>query len=129
MDWIAVAADFGKADHIRRRYLLGQLLGLPHSEIFKIERLQREHYYHSVGRCARYKSHTKPISTTLIRASPVNKPMVASAPNRSIISAPADGAKACTIRLGKAILPISRGKRTGPNSARGKVPRPTQETP
>jgi hypothetical protein len=53
--------------------------------------------------------------------------MVAFAPFASSRSAPADGASACTIRLGKASLPIRRGNRTGPNRARGKVPRPIHE--
>src|SRR5262249_35897445 len=75
----------------------------------------------------RQSHHSRPISTTLVNANPVKTPMVTLAPFASSRSAPADGASACTIRLGNASLPIRRGNRTGPNRVSGKVPRPQYE--
>ncbi len=79
--------------------------------------------------CERQVNQSIPINTTLMQANKVNTPMVASAPLVSTSQAPTEGATACAIRLGKASLPIRRGKRTGPNSANGNVPRAIHEMP
>ena len=61
----------------------------------------------SSAHARRYAAHSSPISTTLSAANAVSTAIVASAPCRSISSAAADGASACTIRLGNASRPIS----------------------
>src|ERR1019366_3790736 len=104
-------------------------LGHADREILEGQVAQGQHAHASVDICGRHIIHNTPISTTLTNASTLNTPMAAVGPLASISSAPADGAAACTIRLGNASLPISRGNRTGPNSASGKVPRPIQEMP
>src|SRR5690348_16477969 len=109
MDWVAVAGHFGEADDVGGRHGLAEPLGHTDREILETQRLQRQHR-HAPDNRGRHTAHSTPISTTLISASSVNTPMVASVPVASIASAPADGANACTIRLGNASLPIRRGK-------------------
>src|ERR1039458_487304 len=125
MNWIAVAGDLGEADHVGGRHGFSEPLGHAEREVLEVQRLQGQHRHAPVDSRGRHTAHTRPLSSTLISASALNPPMVASAPLASINSAPADGASACTIRLGNASLPIRRGNRIGPNSASGSVTPPT----
>src|SRR6185312_15992615 len=130
MDWIAIAGHGSKADHIVGTNRLAQ--GLDHSDrkVLEEQHLQRQDHHQSpVAAGARQRHHSTPTSNTLANASTVKMPITVWVPTVSISSAPAEGASACTMRLGKASRPINRGNRTGPNRVKGKVPRPIQDTP